>query len=81
MRNNEIVINFKVRLVNEFFQMRVDIRTADFNRKLESFGIIKRYGNGWILLDMKFGENRNFKEGTNHRYYKSTFGELLGLVL
>jgi phage anti-repressor protein len=60
---------------------RVDMRTADFNRKLESYGIIQRFGNGWILLDMKFGENRHFKEGTNHRYYKSTFWELLDLVL
>jgi|GEM_PF-1619763 len=60
---------------------RVDIRTADFNRKLESYGIIERFGNGWILLDMKFGENRHFKEGTNHRYYKSTFQELLDIVL
>jgi len=59
----------------------VNIRTADFNRKLESYGIIQRFGNGWILLDMKFGENRHFKEGTNHRYYKSTFQELLDLVL
>jgi prophage antirepressor-like protein len=59
----------------------IDIRTADFNRKLESFGVIQRFGNGWILLDMKFGENRHFKEGTNHRYYKSTFQELLDLVL
>jgi anti-repressor protein len=59
----------------------IDMRTADFNRKLESYGIIQRFGNGWILLDMKFGENRHFKEGTNHRYYKSTFGELLDLVL
>jgi len=58
----------------------VNIRTADFNRKLESYGIIERFGNGWILLDMKFGENRHFKEGANHRYYKSTFGELLDLV-
>ena len=58
----------------------VDMRTADFNRKLESYGIIQRFGNGWILLDMKFGENRHFTEGTNHRYYKSTFGELLDLV-
>jgi hypothetical protein len=65
----------------------VNIRTADFNRKLESYGIIERFGNGskvsnsssWILLDI--GENRHFKEGTNHRYYKSTFGELLDLVL
>jgi prophage antirepressor-like protein len=60
---------------------RVDIRTADFNRKLESYGIIQRFGNGWILLDMKFGENRHFKEGTNHRYYRSTFQELLDLVI
>jgi len=33
----------------------INIRTADFNRKLESYGIIQRFGNGWILLDMKFG--------------------------
>jgi phage anti-repressor protein len=59
----------------------VNIKTADFNRKLESFGVIQRFGNGWILLDMRFGENRNFPEGTNHRYYKSTFQELLDLVL
>jgi len=59
----------------------VDLRTADFNRKLESYGIIQRFGNGWILLDMKFGENRYFKDGKNHRYYKSTFQELLDLVL
>ena len=59
----------------------INIRTADFNRKLESYGIIQRFGNGWILLDMKFGENRYFKDGKNHRYYKSTFQELLDLVL
>jgi len=42
---------------------------------------IERFGNGWILLDMRFGENRNFQEGKNHRYYKSTFQELLNLTL
>ena len=77
LRKQEQVFTLTV-LLNDF---GIDIRTADFNKKLESFGIIERFGNGWILLDMKFGENRNFKEGKNHRYYRSTFRELLDLVL
>jgi prophage antirepressor-like protein len=77
LRKHEPVFTL-TQLLKDF---RIDIRTADFNRKLESFGIIERFGNGWILLNMRFGENRHFKEGTNHRYYKSTFEELLDLVL
>jgi len=77
LRKQEQVFTLTV-LLNDF---GINMRTADFNKKLESFGIIERFGNGWILLDMKFGENRNFKEGKNHRYYRSTFEELLDLVL
>jgi phage regulator Rha-like protein len=65
-------------LLKEF---QIPIRTSDFNKKLQSFGIIERFGNGWILLDMKFGENRDFQDSTNPRYYKSTFQELLDIVL
>ena len=55
-------------LLKEF---QIQIRTSDFNKKLQSFGIIERLGSGWILVDMKFGENRDFQDGKNHRYYRS----------
>jgi len=59
----------------------ISLPTKDFNLKLESFGIIERFGSGWILLEMKFGENRETQNGKNHRYYKSSFQELLDIVL
>jgi hypothetical protein len=65
-------------LLKEF---SVDIRPADFNRKLESFGVIERFENGWQLIDMRFGENRKFSNSVSPRYYKSEFKKLLDIVL
>jgi len=162
MRNNEIVISFKVRLVQEFFKMRTQFQiskpekradlisvsdseldrelktlkfildnvslsekekiscinqtlekinfqtlenphlkklepvfsltdllkefgiseTANrFNLKFESFGIIERQNNGWQIVNMKYGRNLPASFGNNPKYYKSTFQELLDIVL
>jgi len=62
-------------------EFQISISTKDFNLKLESFGIIERFGSGWILLEMRFGENRETQNGKNHRYYKLTFQKLLDIVL
>jgi len=96
-KSNEVFqnINFIVKLENPHLKKReavftltqllaefgISISTKDFNLKLESFGIIERFGSGWILLEMKFGENRETQNGKNHRYYKSSFQELLDIVL
>ena len=96
-KSNEVFqnINFIVKLENPHLKKRepvftltqllaefgISISTKEFNLKLESFGIIKRFGSGWILVEMKFGENRETQNGKNHRYYKSTFQELLDIIL
>jgi len=96
-KSNEVFqnINFIVKLENPHFKKRepvftltqllaefgISILTKDFNLKLESFGIIERFGSGWILLEMRFGENRETQNGKNHRYFKTTFQELLDIVL
>jgi phage anti-repressor protein len=65
-------------LLKEF---NVDIRPADFNKKLESFGVIQRSENGWTLVDMRFGENRKFGNTLTPRYYRGEFQKLLEIVL
>jgi len=66
---------------------QIPILPKDFNIKLESFGIIERSEKGWEILDMRFGENRKFDisesstRTKNPKYYKSTFQELLDIVL
>jgi phage anti-repressor protein len=66
-------------LLKEF---SIDIRPADFNKKLESFGVIQRSSSGnWELIDMRFGENRKFGNSIGPRYYRSEFQKLLEIIL
>jgi phage anti-repressor protein len=66
-------------LLKEF---NVEIRPADFNKRLESFGVIQRTENGnWELIDMRFGENRKFSNTLSPRYYRGEFQKLLETVL
>ena len=60
---------------------QIQIHTSDFNKKLQSFGIIEYSKNGWEIVETRFGENQKFQNSTNPRYYKSTFKEVLDIVL
>ena len=66
------------KLLKEF---QISILPKDFNPKLESFGIVKYSEDGWEIIDMRFGENRKYQDRNNPKYYKSTFQELLDIVL
>ena len=65
-------------LLTEF---KISFSAQEINLKLESFGIIEYSEKGWEILDIKFGENRKYQERLNPKYYKSTFQELLDIVL
>ena len=65
-------------LLSEF---QVGILPHNFNWKLRNFGILKFSENSWILLDSRFGRNCPFENKSNPKYYKSSFQELLDIVL
>ena len=54
---------------------------AEFNLELEELNIIEKKGKNWFILDFRFGENTGTKKFNNPKYYKTSFQELVNLVL
>jgi len=68
-------------LTQLLLEFQVGILPHNFNWKLRNFGILKFSENSWILLDSRFGRNCPFENKSNPKYYKSSFQELLDIVL
>ena len=60
---------------------QISFSPYEINLKLQSFGIIQRVSGYWFLENLKFGVNESYDNHTNPKYYKSTFQELLDIVL
>jgi len=60
---------------------QISFSPHEINLKLQSFGIIQRVGGYWFLENLKFGVNESYDNYKNPKYYKSTFQELLNIVL
>jgi len=65
-------------LLEEF---RVLYSPHEINLKLKSFGILQKVGGNWFLENLDFGVNKSYDNYKNPKYYKSTFQELLNIVL
>jgi len=66
------------KLLDDF---QISFSPYEMNLKLESFGILQKVGGYWFLESLKFGVNESYENKTNPKYYKSTFQELLDIVL
>ena len=60
---------------------QISFSPYEMNLKLQSFGIIQKVGGYWFLKKLNFGVNESYENYKNPKYYKSTFQELLDIVL
>jgi len=65
-------------LLSEF---GISFSPYEMNLKFQSFGILQKVSGYWFLKNLKFGVNENYENYKNPKYYKSTFQELLDIVL
>jgi len=76
-RKAELVFTL-TKLLEDF---QISFSPHEINLKFQSFGILQRVGGYWFLENLKFGVNENYENYKNPKYYKSTFQELLDIVL
>ena len=58
----------------------IQIRTSEFNLKLEKIGVVEKRGRNWFILKPEFGINEKYENKTNPKYFEESFENLLNLV-